>query len=151
MPNLTSLLKSEILRLARKEVRAEIESLKKASARYRGEIAELKRRIEQIERQQSRTEKKLSRTPTAETSEEASPRLRFSSKRLAQMRQKLGLSAADMGMLIGVSGQSIYLWEGGKSRPRPQQLQAIAALRNLGKREMRRRLEEMKEKQSQEG
>ncbi len=51
MPNFASLLKSEILRLARKGARAEIESLRKASSRYRSEIAELKRRIEQLERQ----------------------------------------------------------------------------------------------------
>ncbi len=38
-------LKSEISRIAKKEVRAEIQALKKASAVYRGEIAALKRRI----------------------------------------------------------------------------------------------------------
>jgi len=40
MPNLATLLKSEVLRLARKEVRNEVESLKKASSQYRGEIAQ---------------------------------------------------------------------------------------------------------------
>jgi len=35
---------------------------------------------------------------------------RFSPARLAATRKKLGLSAADFGALIGVSGQSIYKW-----------------------------------------
>jgi DNA-binding transcriptional regulator YiaG len=144
MPNLASLLKSEILRLARKEVRAELESLRKASSRYRSEIAELKRRIEQLERQHGRIAKKSSRSSVRPVGEEAAPQIRFSPQRFAKQRQKLGLSAADMGRLIGVSGQSIYKWEAGKSRPRPQQLQAIAALRKLGKREASRRLEEMR-------
>jgi hypothetical protein len=56
-----------------------------------------------------------------------------------------------MGLLLGVSGQSIYHWEAEKSRPRPAQLQAIAALRKLGKREARRRLEEIASQQGQEG
>ena len=43
MPNIASILKDEILRLARKEVRIEIEGLKNASAKYRSDISDLKR------------------------------------------------------------------------------------------------------------
>ncbi|WP_243294479.1 hypothetical protein [Geothrix mesophila] len=50
MPDIASVLKSEILRLARKEVRNEIENLKRASAQYRSEIAQLRRLVEQLER-----------------------------------------------------------------------------------------------------
>lgn len=141
MPNLASLLKSEILRLARKEVRTELESLRKTSARYRSEIAELKRRLDQLERQQQRTAKKSSGIPVESVSQEVTTRLRFSAKRFAQQREKLGLPATSMGKLLGVSGQTIYHWEAGKSRPRPAQLEAIAALRKLGKREVKRRLD----------
>ncbi|MFM8575649.1 MAG: helix-turn-helix domain-containing protein, partial [Limnohabitans sp.] len=56
------------------------------------------------------------------------------------LRKKLGLSAAEMGQLIGVSPQSIYHWETGKTRPRASQLEAIAAVRKLGKREVAARL-----------
>jgi len=52
----------------------------------------------------------------------------------AALRKKLGLSATDMGKLIGVSGQSVYHWETGKTKPRASQLQAIAAVRKMGKR-----------------
>jgi hypothetical protein len=45
MPNIATILKAEILRLARKEVRSEVEGLKKASTLYRSEIAALKRRV----------------------------------------------------------------------------------------------------------
>lgn len=151
MPDIASVLKSEILRLAKKEVRSEIENLKRASARYRGEIAELKRRVEQLEKQQARVSKKVLKKSETTESEEGATRMRFSAKRLAAQRQKLGLSAADMGRLIGVSGQTIYHWEAEKSRPRQTQLIAIAALRKLGKREAKRRLEEMTSQQSQEG
>ena len=70
-----------------------------------------------------------------------STKFRFSAKRLAAQRKKLGLSAGDMGALIGVSPQTIYNWEAGKSRPRQQQLAAIAAIRGVGKREIKAKLE----------
>lgn len=45
MANIASFLKSEISRIARKEIRAETETLKKASSQYRSDIAALKRRL----------------------------------------------------------------------------------------------------------
>ncbi len=42
MPNLIDALKKEITRLARKETKGQITSLRAASAKYRGEIADPK-------------------------------------------------------------------------------------------------------------
>lgn len=69
-------------------------------------------------------------------SEEVAANLRFSAKGLAAQRSRLGLSAAQMGLLLGVSGQSIYKWEAGKARPRASQLPAIVQLKKIGKREV---------------
>ncbi|WP_026853524.1 helix-turn-helix domain-containing protein [Geothrix fermentans] len=151
MPNIASILKEEILRLARKEVRNEIESLKRASSQYRLEIAQLKRRVDQLEKQQARVSKKILKKPETPEGEEGTTRVRFSAKRFAQQRQKLGLSAQDMGLLLGVSGQSVYHWEAEKTRPRQAQLQAIAALRKLGKREAKRKLAELATPETKEG
>ena len=41
-----------------------------------------------------------------------------------------------MGTLLGVSGQSVYKWEQGKAKPRASQMQAIAAVRKLGKKQV---------------
>ena len=144
MPNIAAILKEEIVRLARKELRTELERFKKASSQYRSDIAELKRRAAALEKQQARLAKKDSGKVESQEETSESTRFRFSAKRLAAQRQKLGLSAADMGALLGVSAQSIYHWEAGKTRPRQQQLAAIAALRKLGKREAKARLESLK-------
>ena len=56
------------------------------------------------------------------------------------MRAKLGLSAADLAKLIGVSQQSVYNWEYEKSTPRQNHVGVIAALKSLGKKEVRRQL-----------
>lgn len=141
MPNIASMLKSEILRLARKEVRNELESLKKASTQYRTDIAALKRRVDQLEKQQSRVSKTIQKKLEPSEPQEGAAPIRFSAKRLAAQRQKLGFSAADMGALLGVSAQTVYNWEAEKSRPRQTQLVAIAELRKIGKREAKARLE----------
>lgn len=135
MPNFASVLKGEIVRLARKEVRREVEGLMNASTRYRAEIAALKRRVADLEKKHARLEKTSPRKITQEETGDETTQYRFSAKRFAVQRQKLGVSAKDMGILLGVSAQAIYTWEAGKSRPRPQQLAAIAALRKLGKRQ----------------
>ncbi len=132
MANIAQLLKEEIVRLARKELRRELEGLKKASAHYRSEIAALKRRILELEKQL----KGLHQRPTRSTTEsEGTAPVRFSSKGLASQRQRLGLSAAGMGTLLGVSSQTIYNWEAGKTQPRKEQVVAIAAMRKMGKRQ----------------
>jgi len=56
-------------------------------------------------------------------------------------RERLGLSARDYGLLVGVAGLTIYNWEKGKSKPRDKQLAAWAKTRRVGKREAWRRLE----------
>ena len=50
MPDIAAVLKEEIARLARKEVRSQTEGLKKASAQYRRDIAALKRQVAELER-----------------------------------------------------------------------------------------------------
>ena len=59
MPNIASVLKSDIARVARKEVRCEIDSLRKASTVYRSEIAALKRRTQSLEQELRRIGKAL--------------------------------------------------------------------------------------------
>ena len=66
--------------------------------------------------------------------------VRFRVGGFASLRKKLGLSAAEMGKLIGVSAQSVYHWETGKTKPRASQLTAISAVRKMGKKEVAAKL-----------
>jgi DNA-binding transcriptional regulator YiaG len=65
---------------------------------------------------------------------------RFSPGWVAAHRARLGLSAADYGRLVGVTGLTIYNWEKGRGRPRAKQLTALAEVRGMGVREARQRL-----------
>ena len=151
MPNIASVFKAEITRLARKELRETSDALKKTVAAQRSDIASLKRRINALEASVKRLAKgagtdQARARPAApgETDRSESTGLRFRAKGMAANRKRLGLSAADFGLLVGATGQSIYAWEAGKAKPRPAALAAIAALRGVGKREVEARLASLK-------
>ena len=149
MPNIASVLKVEIVRLARKELRSEVDSIRKALAAARAEGAALKRRVSELERslrQPARVAHARPPSPSPSPVEEAdgADKFRFRASGMASNRKRLGLSAADFGLLVGASGQSVYAWEQGKARPRGKNLAAIAALRGVGKREVVERLAALK-------
>ena len=135
MPDIASVLKSEIARIARKEIRLEIDSLKKAIGTYRSEIAALKRRAQSLEQELKRVRKSAPGAPAPAKDVGTEKKMRFSAKGLAKQRERLGLSAEAVGLLVGASGQSVYNWEAGSARPRAAHLAAIAALRGLSKRQ----------------
>lgn len=112
--------------------------MQKTVGRYRRQIAQLRRTVEALERDLKR-QGRAGRS-RQESSEEGSS-LRFSPKRLAANRLRLGLSAAKFAQLLGVSALSVYKWESGKTRPRASQIARIAEVRGLGKREAMTRLE----------
>lgn len=142
MPNIAAAFKEEISRLARKELRANTDSLKKAAATHRSEIAALKRRMQALERQVAKGSKQ-SRAQASEESKEQGRHLRFRAEGLKAHRQRLGLSAADAAKILGCSALSVYKWESGKTRPRAKQIESIAQLRKMGKKEAAKRLDEL--------
>lgn len=83
MPNIASVLKEEIQRLARKELKANTDSLKKAVAHYRSETAALKRRINQLERQAKRSAKASPAKALADADSDAAHRWRAAGVRTA--------------------------------------------------------------------
>ena len=143
MANMAAVLKQEIVRLARKEAREQTSALKRASAQYRRDIAEMKRRLSDLQRKVTPLEKQVRENVPAQAAEVDTERVRFTARGLCSQRRRLGLSAADYGKLVGVTGQTVYSWESGTSRPRKPQVARIAALRHLGKREALARLEQL--------
>ena len=141
MSNLNSILKTEITRLARKEIKVAIDPVRKANLAHRKEIAELKRQVASLQR-----DLKASSKPAKvlrDVAEAATGGTRFSPKGLKSQRARLGLSAVEFGQLVGASGQSIYKWETNKAVPRASQQAALAAIRGIGKREAGKRLAAM--------
>lgn len=142
MPNIVVVLKEEIARLARKEIRKQTDALRRASAQYRKDIAGMKRQISELQRRVTPLERQILKAIPSQVIEAEAQSVRFTAKGLRSQRKRLGLSAAECGKLIGVTDQTIYNWERGEARPRRQQLAHIAALRRMGRKEARARLEQ---------
>jgi DNA-binding transcriptional regulator YiaG len=153
MPTLAATLKHEIRRLARREVRAETGKTREAVARYRLEIARLKRQMQAAEKKmaffETQERKRLEEQPTS--AEQPLEGVRFSARSVAAQRKRLKLSAEQFAKLVGVSSLTIYNWEHGRNRPRTAQLAALVAARGLGRREALAKLELLKAKATRAG
>ncbi len=142
MPNLAATLKEEIRRLAKKEIRAATGTTKQAVVQYRREIASLKRTLREHEKKIAFLQKQeKERLGQPQAAEEPTDAVRFSARSVKAQRSRLGLSAKDYAMLVGVSPLTIYNWEQGKSRPQKAQLASLVGVRGIGKREALARLE----------
>ncbi len=141
MPDVAAVLKDEITRLARKEVKQQVGPIKKTVTEQRRTIAGLNRQVAALARNQAflqqQEKRRLGEAPEASAPES----VRFSPTWVKADRKRLGLSAKNYGRLAGVSVQTIYGWESGKSRPRATALASWAKMRGIGKREASRRLE----------
>jgi DNA-binding transcriptional regulator YiaG len=143
MSNVATTLKEEIIRLARKQLRSQVQGMKKTSELYRRDIAALKRKVTKLQQQVARGDGMVAKKATEYSDSEAATRVRFTAKGLCSERKRLGLSADDYAKLVGVSAQSIYNWEGDLTRPRKNHVLMIAAIRGIGKKEARARLEKL--------
>jgi DNA-binding transcriptional regulator YiaG len=147
MPNIASVLKDEIRRLARKEVKSHLGKTRRATARYRSDIAKLKRLVRLQERKLALLESKQAEQPKADAvADEVVPGARFSARSVRAQRHRLKLTAEEYARLIGVSAQTVYLWERGKVRPKQAQFAALISARSIGRREALAQLEQAAKK-----
>lgn len=144
MTTFATSLKKEIARVARRELKSELEAMRRTSTGYRSEIAALKKqlretsaRIRQLEKGQKQVVKAL---PAPEEPEHTRKPRAFNAESFAAYRQKMGLTQADMAKLLGVSSLSIWKWESGQVVPRERLNAAIRDAYKLGKREVKERL-----------
>ncbi len=149
MPNLSQILKAEISRISRKEIRASVNPIRSSNFVLKRTVADLKKRIAVLESHNKRLSEMQSvlqeKTSEATVEQGADAKLRVTSKTIKSVRNKLGLSQDSLAALLGVSGQSVYVMErkGGRLRLRKATLAKFLALRGIGKREAARRVEEL--------
>jgi DNA-binding transcriptional regulator YiaG len=150
MPNIAKMLKDEMQRISRKEVKAATASLRQDVVTLKRTAADHKRRIAQLERLNrqliARSDKRggsLTRVSVEEVE-----KARISGKMIRSIRKRLGLSQADFAKLVSVSAQSVFQWEhkAGRLDFRGQTKTAILSLRKLKKKEALAQLEKMAER-----
>ena len=156
MPNVVQVLKEEITRLARKEAKAAVSPLRRPSLRLRKDVAGLKRRTALLEQETKRLQallKKMDAEKPATSAPEAEKKAWISGKGIKSLRKRLGLSQAELAKLVGVTNNAVYLWERkpGMLKLRDTTKAALLSIRDIGAREARKRLEELKEKGKKAG
>lgn len=146
MPNIAQLLKEEIRRISRSEIKAQTAKLKRDVVKSKKNIVVLRRIVAQLSRDNEllmSTEKRRRGLPAVVAPEDAKS-ARITAKGIRAMRRKLGLSQGDFAKLAGVTTVAVGLWEHkgkGALKMRDKTRVAILALRGVGAREAKRRVE----------
>ena len=139
MGKLESALREEITRLARKVTRSVQSRTVEDVRRLKNRVATLQTEIATLRRECAR---EVSRSRMAEATksikEKGAKQARLSPGLIQKLRKRLKISQSDMAVLLGVSTSAVGFWESGKAQPRPDMKARIVALRNLGRRDIRR-------------
>ena len=113
MPNLAKVLKEEMQRLARKETKAATATLRRNNATLKRTIADHKSRIATLEREYLKllSYMQKSREESVKASDEEIQKSRITAKMIRGLRDKFGLSQAELALLLDVNRQTVYQWE----------------------------------------
>ncbi len=148
MPNVMQVLRSEITRLARKEVKASVTKVHKPTVQLKHDVAELKRTVSALVKATNIIRSVLDKIVADQPAEspEATAKARLTGKGIRSLRRKLGLSQAEFGRLIGVTAQAVVNMEKkqGPLAVRKVTRGAILAIRGIGAREAKARIKDMK-------
>ena len=148
MPNIAKVLKDEVSRIARRETNKALAPIRKPALGLRRTTADLKRKVAQLEKELRSLRKTIDALATAHPAAvpETTDTARITAKGMRSLRRRLRLTGQEFARLLGITPQVVYGWEkaSGPLRLRGTTRAAILAVRDIGAREARRRLEEMK-------
>jgi DNA-binding transcriptional regulator YiaG len=137
MGKMEQTLKSEITRLARKQVRAaclplarDVRRLKRTVSALRKPVAVLARFGNEWQAQRTAEQASLAAAPEEVKAARLSPGL------IGKLRKRLGVTQGELATLVGVSTSAVASWEYAKAKPEGRNREALVALRKLGKREV---------------
>jgi DNA-binding transcriptional regulator YiaG len=143
MGKLEGVIKSEIVRLAKREtgrvslpVRRDVRTLKRVVSQLRKSVSTLEKLVAQQQK-----ELRKSKVPLEAPLDEVK-KSRISPRLIRNLRKRLGITQKEMALLAGVTVGAIYQWEQGIFEPRGNKKGVLVALRKLGRRAVKKLLEE---------
>ena len=141
MGKVESSIKSEIQRLARREVRGVYLPLRRDVRAMRLRLSGLSKSFALLDRvAKEKLRQDESKKFQLEASTDEVKISRFSPAQIRNLRKKLGLSQRGLALLAGVTIGAIGLWEKGKFRPSTGKKAILVGLRKLGKRDVKKLL-----------
>jgi DNA-binding transcriptional regulator YiaG len=139
MNTFSNAFRAEVVRMARKELKPELQGMRKAIAGHRSEIAALKREMKSLTSRlkAAQLQTKVGGVAAPSNQPKVSKRVAreefvFAPAMLTQMRQALNATQLQMAALLAVSALTYSRWEKGQARPRTKQLAKIEELVNMG-------------------
>jgi DNA-binding transcriptional regulator YiaG len=143
MGKLEVTIKSEIVRLAKREMRKTSVPLGRDVRLLKSTVSQLRKTVLALERFAAQQQKELKKRkiPLEATPEEVK-KSRFSPALIRSLRESLGISQKELAILTGVTIGAVHQWEIGKFKPKDEKKSVMVGLRKLGRREVRKLLEE---------
>ena len=143
MGKVEGIIKSEIVRLAKREIRKISVPLGRDVWSLKSAVSQLRKAVLTLQRITAMQQKQLEKgkTPIEATPEEVKES-RFSPRLIGSLRRHLGITQKELAILTGVSVGAAHLWEIGRFKPSMKKKAVMVALRKLGRREVRKLLEE---------
>jgi DNA-binding transcriptional regulator YiaG len=143
MGTLEATIKSEIVRLAKREIRKTLVPLGRDVRLLKSAVSQLRKTVLTLVRFVAQQQKDLRKrkVPLEATPEEVK-KSRFSPALIRSLRKHLRISQKELAILAGVTVGAVHLWEMGKFNPKDEKKAVMVTLRKLGRREVRKLLEE---------
>jgi len=139
MNTFSNAFRAEVVRMARKELKPELQGMRKAITSHRSEIAALKREVKALTSQLKAAQRQSKTVEAAPSSDQPKVSKRnagedfvFAPEILSQMRIALRATQAEMASLLTVSPLSYSRWEKGQAQPRTKQLAKIEEIARMG-------------------
>ena len=136
MSDIRKVMNEEIRRLAKKEIRAALAPVLAANAALKKRVAEQEKRIKSLEARAVPAPVQAAAPAQAKAEDAKEKQVRLTPERIRKIRTKLAISQAQFAKILGVNTQSVNFWENGKTTPRALLKKTMAAIRDMGKREI---------------
>ncbi|MGZ3748093.1 MAG: helix-turn-helix domain-containing protein [Pseudobdellovibrionaceae bacterium] len=137
MGKLEANIKSEIIRLAKREVRSTLVPLGRDVRLLKSTVSQARKAVLLLERLAAQQQKELEKrkVPLEATREEVK-KSRFSPRLVRSLRKHLGISQKELAILCGVTVGAVHMWESGKFRPKDEKKALMVGLRKLNRRDV---------------
>jgi DNA-binding transcriptional regulator YiaG len=143
MGKLEGMIKSEIVRLAKREMRKISVPLGKDVRSLKSTVSQLRRTVLALERFAAQRQKELAKEKVPlEAAPEEVEISRFSPRLIRSLRKHLGITQKELAILTGVTVGAVHQWESGMFKPGEKKKGMLVALRKLGRRDVRKLIEE---------
>ena len=143
MSKLEATIKSEIERLAKREVHKVSVPLMRDVRLLKISVSQLRRAVLSFERFAALKQKELAKQGIRlEATPEEVKKSRLSPRLIKSLRKHLGITQRELAILVGVTVGAAHQWEIGKFMPKKEKKAALVALRKLGRGEVKKLLGE---------